>query len=272
MEKIAFYGKGGIGKSTVATNVSTVLALRGSRVLHVGCDPKHDSSMPFVEHRQLRTVIDTIFQVPAGTMTPEHIVMAGRLGIDCVESGGPEPGVGCGGRGVSRMFELMDELSIMDEARYDAAVFDVLGDVVCGGFAAPLRRGFARKVVIVSSEEIMALYAANNICKAIGHYHGNGVALMGLVFNLRDNQTELSELHDFAERLSTRVLTVLPRERRVRKAEVAGVTLVEHAPRTKMARELRRLTDELLAADPDQCPMPTPMDGEAFRTFVRQME
>jgi len=271
MQKIAFYGKGGIGKSTVSTNVTAVLAKRGQKVLHVGCDPKHDSSMPFLDPRNLRTVIDTIFEVRTGTLTAEHIVLPGRLGIDCVESGGPEPGVGCGGRGVSRMFELFEEMGILDEARYDAAVFDVLGDVVCGGFAAPLRRGFARKVVIVSSEEIMSFYAANNICKAVGHYRDNGVALMGIVFNLRDNKTDRAELEDFARLLGTRVLAVLPRERRVRKAEVAGQTLVEQAPRTAMARALVRLTDTLLETEPDACPTVTPLDDTAFRDFVSSL-
>ena len=268
MQKIAFYGKGGIGKSTVSTNVTAVLALGGKKVLHVGCDPKHDSSMPFLDPGQVRTVIDTIFEVRAGELTAEHIVLPGRLGIDCVESGGPEPGVGCGGRGVSRMFELLGELSILDDARYDAAVFDVLGDVVCGGFAAPLRQGFARKVVIVCSEEIMSYYAANNISKAVGHYRDNGVALLGIVFNLRDNKTDRAELLQFARLLNTRVLAVLPRERRVRQAEVAGRTLVEHAPRTTMAKTLRQLTDTLLQTDPDSCPAPTPMDDTAFRAFV----
>ncbi len=271
MQKIAFYGKGGIGKSTVSTNVTAVLATRDLKVLHVGCDPKHDSSMPFLDPSEMRTVIDTIFEVRAGELTPEHIVLPGRLGIDCVESGGPEPGVGCGGRGVSRMFELLGELGILDEDRYDTAIFDVLGDVVCGGFAAPLRQGFARKVVIVSSEEIMSYYAANNICKAVGHYRDNGVALMGIVFNLRDNKTDREELQRFTEQLSTRVLAVLPRERRVRQAEVAGRTLVEHAPRTAMAKTLGKLTDTLLKTDPDSCPMPTPMDDAAFRKFVKSL-
>ncbi len=271
MEKIAFYGKGGIGKSTVSTNVTAVLARSGKQVLHVGCDPKHDSSMPFLEPASVRTVIDTIFEVRAGELTPEHIVLPGRLGVHCVESGGPEPGVGCGGRGVSRMFELLDELGILDETRYDAAVFDVLGDVVCGGFAAPLRRGFARKVVIVSSEEIMSYYAANNICKAVGHYRDNGVALLGIVFNLRDNRTRRQELEAFAKSLSTRVLAVLPRERRVRQAEVAGLTLVEHAPRTAMARTLKSLTQTLLHTPPESCAEPTPMDDAAFREFVRTL-
>ncbi len=271
MQKIAFYGKGGIGKSTISTNFTAVLAMRGQKVLHVGCDPKHDSSMPFLDPQKVRTVIDAIFEARSGTLSAEHFVVPGRLGVDCIESGGPEPGVGCGGRGVSRMFELFNELSILDEARYDAAVFDVLGDVVCGGFAAPLRRGFARKVVIVSSEEIMSYYAANNICKAVGHYSDNGVALMGIVFNLRDNRTDRAELEEFTRRLSTKVLAVLPRERRVRQAEVAGITLVEHAPRTKMARTLVQLADTIGETASDACPAPTPMDDTAFRDFVKQL-
>jgi len=268
MEKIAFYGKGGIGKSTVSTNVSAALARAGRRLLHVGCDPKHDSTMPFVGAGEVRTVLDTLFEVPTGQLTREHLIMPGRLGIDCVESGGPEPGVGCGGRGVSRMFELLGELDVLGEDRYDVAVFDVLGDVVCGGFAAPLRRGFARKIVIVSSEEIMSLYAANNICKAIHHYRANGVALQGLVFNLRDNRTDPAQLQQFAEAIGARILAVLPRERRVRAAEVEGRTLVELAPRTKMARTLRELAETLVAADPDACPEPTPLSAQDFRALV----
>jgi nitrogenase iron protein NifH len=272
MEKIAFYGKGGIGKSTVSTNVSAALALQGSRVLHVGCDPKHDSSMPFVGTSDVRTVLDTLFSVPSDALTPEHLLMEGRLGIQCVESGGPEPGVGCGGRGVSRMFELLDEQGVLDPARYDAAVFDVLGDVVCGGFAAPLRRGFARKVVIVSSEEIMSLYAANNICKAVSHYQGNGVGLAGLVFNLRDNRAEREPLQRFAARIGTRILAVLPRERRVREAEVAGRTLVETAPRTKLGRTLKGLAAELVQLEPEGCPVPTPLSPQDFRALVDSFE
>ena len=272
MDKLAFYGKGGIGKSTVSTNVSAALARSGRRVLHVGCDPKHDSTLPFLEGAPLVTVLDTLFRVPAGSLTREHLIMPGRLGIDCIESGGPEPGVGCGGRGVSRMFELLDELGVLATERYDVAVFDVLGDVVCGGFAAPLRRGFARKVVIVSSEEVMALYAANNICKAIHHYRANGAALVGIVFNLRDNRIDPAVFHRFAERIGTEVLAVLPRERQVRKAEVVGRTLVEHAPRSRMARTLVSLTERLLEVDPDACPAPTPLDADAFRAFVRTIE
>lgn len=271
MDKLAFYGKGGIGKSTVSGNMSAVMALAGHRVLHVGCDPKHDSTIPFLEGGPARTVLDTMFQIPSGSMTREHLVMPGRLGIDCIESGGPEPGVGCGGRGVSRMFELLDELGILDPTRYDVSLFDVLGDVVCGGFAAPLRRGFARKVVIVSSEEIMSLYAANNICKAIHHYRANGVALVGLVFNLRDNRSDQECLHAFAARLGTEVLAVLPRERKVRAAEVAGRTLVEVAPRSRMARTFTALAKRLLATDPESCPLPTPLDQQDFQAFVRTL-
>jgi len=271
MEKIAFYGKGGIGKSTVSTNVTASLARQGRRVLHVGCDPKHDSSMPFVDPSEVRTVLDMLFRLPRGTLAPEHFVLAGRLGVDCVESGGPEPGVGCGGRGVSRTLELLAELGVLSEERYDAAVFDVLGDVVCGGFAAPLRRGFARKVVVVSSEEIMSLYAANNIVKAVTHYASNGVVLLGIVFNLRDNRADRIELERFAEAISTRILAVLPRERRVRNAELEETTLVELAPRTRMARTLRALASEIYEADPDDCRAPTPLTDEAFRAFVRTL-
>ena len=164
MQKLAFYGKGGIGKSTIAAGVSMALAEKDMRVLHVGCDPKHDSTLALVKGGKITTVIDKLFSMPVGSMSGADLIMKGKHGIDCIESGGPEPGIGCGGRAVSRMFEILEQIGVMDESRYDVTVFDVLGDVVCGGFAAPLRSAFAPKVVIVLSEELAAAYAWPEWC------------------------------------------------------------------------------------------------------------
>jgi nitrogenase iron protein NifH len=213
MQKIAFYGKGGIGKSTVSAGVSMALARQGKRVLHVGCDPKHDSTLSLVPDGRITTVIEQIFSQRTGSLTRDHLIMQGKEGIDCIESGGPEAGVGCGGRAVSRMFEIFEEIGVVDEDRYDVAIFDVLGDVVCGGFAAPLRSAFAPKVVIVLSEEMASAYAANNIAKGVSHYLDNGVCLAGMVLNLRDNRADRGPVERFIQEVGSRILAVVPRER-----------------------------------------------------------
>lgn len=269
MERIAFYGKGGIGKSTVAAGVSFALSQQGKRVLHVGCDPKHDSTLALVAEDQATTAIDQIFQRPTGSLRREHLIMEGKQGIHCIESGGPQSGVGCGGRAVSRMFEVFEEIGVLDEERYDVAVFDVLGDVVCGGFAAPLRSAFAPKVVIVVSEEMMAAYAANNITRAVVHYLDNGVCLAGLVVNLRDNKADLSPIERLAKSLRTRVLCVIPRAPQIQQAEMQSKSVLETAPNTKAAREIRKLADELVTLDPSTCPPPTPLEFQDVRRVMQ---
>ena len=171
MERIAVYGKGGVGKSVVATALSVWYAQQGRAVLHVGCDPKQDSALRLTDGARLRSVLETLADHPQLTSV-DSVLHEGRYGIRCCESGGPEPGVGCGGRGVARTLELLGELEVISGGQYDVVMFDVLGDVVCGGFAAPLRRGFAEKVVIVVSEEPMAMFAANNIARAIARRRG----------------------------------------------------------------------------------------------------
>lgn len=268
MQRIAFYGKGGIGKSTIAAGVSLALAERGRRMLHVGCDPKHDSSLTLLDGAVATTVIDQLFSQPTGALRPEHLIMPGKLGIDCIEAGGPESGVGCGGRAISRMFEVLEELGVFSAERYDAVTFDVLGDVVCGGFAAPLRAGVAPKVVIVASEEMMAGYAANNISKAVLHYLPNGVSLAGMVVNLRDNKADRGPIQRLADALDTRILAVIPRTPRIQQAELQGQTILEASPSSKAAKAIRALADELEALDPATCRPPQPMDLEGVRQVM----
>ncbi len=268
MQRIAFYGKGGIGKSTIAAGVSLALAKRGERVLHVGCDPKHDSTLTLLDGRPVTTVIEQIFSQPSGSLQPEHLIMPGKLGIDCIESGGPESGVGCGGRAISRMFEVLEQLGVFSPQRYDAIVFDVLGDVVCGGFAAPLRAGISPKVVIVVSEEMMAGYAANNISKAVLHYLQNGVSLSGLVVNLRDNKADRRPIERLAAALGSHILAFIPRTPRIQRAELEGRTILEQSPGSRAARTIRALADELVRLDPAACPPPQPMDLEGVRRVM----
>ena len=272
MERIVIMGKGGVGKSTVASNLSAVYALRGHKVLHVGCDPKHDSTSSLVDGRVLDTFMEKQLR-RAGSREPwrsEDLVMKGRLGIDCVEAGGPDPGVGCAGRGITLMLEAFKQADLLAAGDYGLCMFDILGDVVCGGFAAPLRRGFGRKIVIVTSEELMALYAANNIAKAVRTYSANGPVLAGIVANLKARDPDRERVVSFAERLGTRVLSYLPRDPVVSKAEIeADSTAVEYDAEAPFSRQLRLLADELLAIRAEDCPPPTPIDDRDFFELYR---
>ncbi len=271
MQCLAFYGKGGIGKSTVAAGVSVSLARAGQRVLHVGCDPKHDSTLPLVGGRTIPTVIEKIFSRPTRELRPEDFIVRGEAGIDCIESGGPEPGVGCGGRAVSRMFEVLEERNVISARKYDVAVFDVLGDVVCGGFAAPLKSAFAPKVIIVLSEELAAAYAANNIAKGVARFLGNGIVLAGAVLNLRDNRSEVAPVEKFLQRLSVELLAVLPRDERVQQAEMEGTSVALSAPDSEVARALGVLAGKLFQIDKTRCRPPSPMElGELRQIMSRR--
>ncbi|RME28087.1 MAG: hypothetical protein D6806_03470, partial [Deltaproteobacteria bacterium] len=241
--KLAVYGKGGVGKSMVATALSVLFAKRKKRVLHVGCDPKSDSTARLLEPgQQLSTVLDVLSRQKGGGGAP--LVHVGRLGIHCCEAGGPPPGLGCGGRGVARTLEYLEETEVITGGGYDVIVFDVLGDVVCGGFAAPLREGFAQLVIVVTSEEPMSLYAANNISRAVCVYHENGVHLAGLVGNLRATGPEQEKLlESFAGRLGTGLLGMIPRDPEVIEAERRRLTVVEYnrgAPASKALEKIAK--------------------------------
>jgi nitrogenase iron protein NifH len=270
MEKIVIYGKGGIGKSTIATNLSVVYAKKGMRVLHVGCDPKHDSAAALVPGGRVTTFLEKHGRVTGirdlPPIKPEDMVVRGRHGIDCVEAGGPEPGFGCAGRGVALMLEAFEAFGVLESGRYDMAVFDVLGDIVCGGFAAPLRRGFAEKAVVLVSEELMSLYAANNLAKSIRAYAKSGACLAGLVVNLRDPGSDRKAIERFAKTLHTRILGFLPRDPAVREAEYSRkATVVEFAPASPFSKNIASLAEALLASRRKDCPLPTPLDDDAFR-------
>ncbi len=270
MERIAIYGKGGVGKSVVATSLSAYYAGQGKRVLHIGCDPKADSAVRLMDgDSPMITVLQALADNPNTTST-ESILHAGRNGIDCCEAGGPEPGVGCGGRGVARTLEFLDEMEVIESGGYDAVVFDVLGDVVCGGFAAPLRQGFAQKVIIVVSEEPMALFAANNISKAIHTYHANGVVLGGLVASLKTTDVDRSVLERFAQALSTQVLAYIPRDPFITQAERERKTIVEHSPDSPTAKVFASLAERILEIDPAKMGLPTPLSEKQFFEFIRE--
>lgn len=268
MECIAVYGKGGIGKSVIATALSTHFGIAGQRVLHVGCDPKRDSSLRIIGKMPAKTVVDLV-GMETGAVAASRLINEGRHGIHCIESGGPEPGLGCGGRGVARAVELMDEIELLETGGYDAAVFDVLGDVVCGGFAAPLRQGFANKVVIVASEEPMALFAANNIAKAVLTYQANGVALAGIVANLRGEESSASLIERFAHEIGTTILAIIPRDQGIIDAERRCETILDASPESPAARALDALAVKLVELDTASIAPPRPLSDEAFFELVK---
>ena len=267
--RLAFYGKGGVGKSTIATGVSLHLARQGHKVLHIGCDPKSDSSLVLVRGDTFRTVISKLGEMDADELEPSDLIMKGVAGIDCIESGGPEAGIGCGGRAVSKAFEIYDDIGVVEDGDYDVVVYDVLGDVVCGGFAAPMRRAAGSLVSIVLSEEVLACFAANNIAKAVERYARNGISLAGLVVNLRSNHADLDPIHRFAEAIGTQVISVVPRDPLVGVAELQRQSVVEFAPESPVARSLRFLGDRLLATDRTALPVPRPLSGDGVRDVMR---
>lgn len=261
MQRIVFYGKGGIGKSTISSNISAVVALDGKKILHVGCDPKHDSTVSLMGGRMIPTVLDSGF---TSQPTAEELVSVSSTGVHCVEAGGPQAGVGCAGRGISRTVDIMRQAGLLAEQTYDAVVYDLLGDVVCGGFAAPLRREVGEKVVIISSEEVMSLYAANNVARAVVNYAENGIVCAGIILNLRDPNEDLGPVTRFAQLLNVPILGIIRREPLIRKAEYARRPVVEYAPDAPITGQFRRLARAIFEKSTADCSMPTPLSDEAF--------
>jgi nitrogenase iron protein NifH len=268
-ERIVIFGKGGIGKSLVASNLSVCYSKMGLKVLHVGCDPKHDSTVSLVHGGRIKTVMELQRRSQYGFSTDGFIVQ-GLHGISCVEAGGPEPGVGCAGRGIARMLELFDNHKLIEQGGYHVVIFDVLGDVVCGGFAAPLRLGFGEKVVIVVSEELMSLYAANNIAKSVLTYSANGIYLAGLVVNLKNKEASRAILKNFSRKLGTKILGFLPRDAQAGEAELNRIPVFEYAPASGLSRALKNLAEVLLHIKPGDVRLPTPLTDDEFDAWVRR--
>jgi len=271
MRKIAIYGKGGIGKTTVASNLSVLFARSGAKVLQIGCDPKHDSCYKLVDRRDVVTVMGLLREHRDSTVTRDDFVMEGSFGVRCVETGGPEPGVGCAGRGITRMFEILEITKVLDEG-HDVVIYDVLGDVVCGGFAAPIRGGFAEEVLIVASGEVMALYAANNICRAVVRHRRAGATVAGVVANMRSVPGEEQVLRRFAETVNVRLFHPIPQDPLVQEAERSSKTVSEYAPDADVASHYKSLFEEIRGHDQSEWErrqgLPNPMDDAAFDAFV----
>jgi nitrogenase iron protein NifH len=265
MRQIAIYGKGGIGKSTIASNLSVSLRERGLEVMQVGCDPKRDSTRMLTGGHMIPTVLETLRgHLRAGrdqhAVTLGDIVFEGSQGVLCVESGGPEPGVGCAGRGVLTALQILKDLKAFETYRTDVVVYDILGDVVCGGFAQPIRQGFAREIYLLCSGSFMSLYAANNIAKGIRRLSRRGnTGLAGVIGNSSgDERLERTVLAEFAGALGSSLIGLVPRSPVIQACEVEGRTVLEHSPQTPEAGVFRELAEIVL--DNRSRVIPTPFD------------
>lgn len=266
MKEIVIAGKGGIGKSTIVTNLAVLAARRGMKVLQVGCDPKHDSCSRHLDRRP-PTVMDLFKE--KGRVDREDIeglVARGRTGVYCIEAGGPSPGEGCAGRAISLLLEFMRSAGNLFE-RYDLVIYDLLGDVVCGGFAAPIRRGPDTRILLVTSGEILPIFAANNIAHGIRNlFRRRGGRLGGIIANLRGTPGEREILTRFAAGLGSRVIGWIPRDPAVFAAEQARRTLLEHAPDSPAARAIEALARRILDETPELV-VPTPLEEDSFEAL-----
>jgi nitrogenase iron protein NifH len=260
MRQIAFYGKGGIGKSTTQQNTMVALAELGQRIMIVGCDPKADSTR-LILHSKAQTSILSL-AAEAGSVEDlelEDVLMTGQWNIRCVESGGPEPGVGCAGRGVITSISFLEENGAYEDLDY--VCYDVLGDVVCGGFAMPIRQGKAQEIYIVASGEMMAMYAANNIARGILKYaHSGGVRLGGIICNSRNTDKEAELVGELARRLNSHMIHFIPRDNVVQHAELRRMTVLEYDPQANQANEYRELARKIHENDRKTIPTPITMD------------
>lgn len=268
MRKVAIYGKGGIGKSTTTQNTVAGLVEMGKKVIVVGCDPKADSTRLLLGGMAQKTVLDTLRE-EGEDVELDDVVKLGFKGARCVESGGPEPGVGCAGRGIITSINLLEQLGAYNEDQFetDYVFYDVLGDVVCGGFAMPMREGKAQEIYIVCSGEMMAMYAANNISKGIVKFaEAGGVRLGGIICNSRKCDNEQPMIEAFAKKLGTQMIHFVPRDNMVQRAEINRKTVIEFEPAHTQADEYRTLARKI-----DQNKMlviPTPLEIEELEALL----
>ncbi len=259
MRQVAIYGKGGIGKSTTTQNLTAGLGEMGKKIMVVGCDPKADSTRLLLGGLAQKTVLDTLRE-EGEDIELELIMKNGFANIKCVESGGPEPGVGCAGRGIITSIGLLERLGAY-EADLDYVFYDVLGDVVCGGFAMPIREGKAQEIYIVASGELMALYAANNISKGIQKYaNTGGVRLGGIICNSRKVDGEKELIQAFAKELGTQMIHFVPRDNIVQRAEINKKTVIDYDPTAAQADEYRALARAIDGNDMFVIPKPMKQD------------
>lgn len=266
-QHIAIYGKGGIGKSTTTSNLAAALAESGYRVVQIGCDPKSDSTVTLRGGEYLPTVLDSTRD--GARVTLDAISAVGFGGVLCIEAGGPVPGVGCAGRGINAAIGLLQDLKLFEEFKPDYVLYDVLGDVVCGGFAVPIREGLTDRVYVVTSADFMAIYAANNLFKAINKYAPSGGArLGGVIANSINPGHGRALIDDFAAQTGTRVVKYVPRSTAVAQAELYGQTVIEANPTSAQADAYRALARGIV--EDDSTVIPKPLAVNDLRAWARK--
>ncbi|HZX21373.1 MAG TPA: nitrogenase iron protein [Clostridia bacterium] len=264
VKQIAIYGKGGIGKSTISSNLSAALSEMGYKVMQFGCDPKSDSTNTLRNGEYMPTVLDTLRE--KNSVKVQEVIYEGFNGIYCVEAGGPSPGVGCAGRGIITAVQLFKQQRAFEELNLDYVIYDVLGDVVCGGFAVPIREGIAEHVFTISSADFMSIYAANNLFKGIEKYSKSGGALLGgIISNLINTSYEKEVIDDFANKTDTRVLEYIPRSVTVTQSELQGKTTIEAVPDSEQADIYRNLAKKI--SEHTESKTPSPLEIKELRTW-----
>lgn len=281
IRQIAFYGKGGIGKSTIASNLAAVYAERGLNTMVIGCDPKSDCTRNLRGDADIPTVLDVLREkgvaklgltelVDGKQIDVDEIVYKGYKGVLCVEAGGPEPAVGCAGRGVIVAIDLLKKMGIYDGFDLDVVIYDVLGDIVCGGFGMPLRRGLADDVFIVTSADYLSIYAANNICKGINrHARRDGSPLGGIVYNVRGAIDDLTLVEEFAQSVGSKVIGAIPSDTTIMECEIYAKTVIEQSPDSEIADMFRHLATSIY--ENKETVSPTPLSKEELAELAQRI-
>ena len=263
-KQIAIYGKGGIGKSTTTSNISAALVDAGYKVMQFGCDPKSDSTNTLRGGDYIPSVLDLLRE--NSRVDAHDAIFQGFGGVYCVEAGGPQPGVGCAGRGIITAVELLKQQGVFDELDLDYVIYDVLGDVVCGGFAIPIREGIAQHVFTVTSADFMAIYAANNLFKGIQKYSNAGGALLGgVIANSINTSFQRDIVDDFVLKTKTQVVEYVPRSLTVTQSELQGRTTIEAVPNSEQANIYRKLARKI--ADHVDSKVPSPLNPQELRDW-----
>lgn len=270
MERIAIYWKWWIWKSTIATNISACFSMKWKKVLQIWCDPKRDSTKKLLQWKKIIPVMDMI-KNNEDFIDIEELLIKWFNWISCIEAWGPIPWTWCAGRWISKMFEIFDDVELL-KTDYEIILFDVLWDVVCWWFASPLRVGYWEKVFIVISEEIMSMYACNNICKAVLEYARNGIYIGWVIVNARDNTINKQVIESFIQKINLDIISWIPRSQTIALAEYKSMSLAEYDPESEIIQIFYKLNDDINIIKKENKKLPIPMTDDEFENFFKSFE